>query len=367
MKKILTIGIVLFLLSCIMPISPNTASAADGSLIKNAAFSFKSAETPQRLEITFDLAQAINLSDGSSNITYEYFTKNSSGSLVTTNYKKDKTWSGYLNSYDSYPSGEHKYSSGTAGDTTYSDNVPATTIYTSTRTNASIDVAGVDAVKITVLKADGSGESLTVNSDGSTSAVQTISAPIAPVTDVHEDTGIKLDATTGQIPAGAVLVADQVATGTTYDNAKKAVSGAKNIAVYNIKLESAGVVIQPNGNVKISIPVPTNFDISHLSVHKIDGTNITATYPVTVSTTGGIEYATFETNHFSTYVLADSSPETPAAAPAPISDNIVGSTAKDVTPPTGAVQYIYFAIGLIAVSILGIIAFRRNKNENKNK
>ena len=71
--------------------------------------------------------------------------------------------------------------------------------------------------------------------------------------------------------------------------------------MFDIKLESNGVKIQPNGKVKISIPVPDNFDKSNLVVYRVADNGDKTEYAVTING----DVATFETDHFSTYVLAE--------------------------------------------------------------
>ena len=72
-------------------------------------------------------------------------------------------------------------------------------------------------------------------------------------------------------------------------------------ANYDITLKSNDTIIQPNGKVKISIPIPENFDSSRIIIYRLDESNAITEYQVTV--TNG--YATFETDHFSTYILGE--------------------------------------------------------------
>lgn len=111
------------------------------------------------LEVSFELGELIDLSDEYSNIIYEYFIDDE------VIYTKNKSWGGYLNSYDDYPYEHTQYSTG-SDEPTLSDAVPATKIYTSIKKNSTIsDVKNVTAVKVTVLRADGSGETVTITCD----------------------------------------------------------------------------------------------------------------------------------------------------------------------------------------------------------
>jgi len=151
--------------------------SANTPLIDNPVISLKITENPTRIEIIFDLLEPIDLSQGNSDIIYEYFKDDGAGNLEPLNYTKNKLWSGYLNSYATYPSGEQKYSSGYENNPLYPDAVPATTIYTSTKTSSSINVESVSAVKVTVLRADGSGEAVIIYTDGSNEDREIINAP----------------------------------------------------------------------------------------------------------------------------------------------------------------------------------------------
>ena len=315
MKKIKSLIFILLMTLSIMPVS---SYAAESNLIQDAQLSLKSTENPKRLEIICRLTEPINLSKGSSNIIYEYFTKDSLGNLEAVPYKKDKSWSGYLNSYDYYPAGEHKYSSG-AENAAYPDTVPVAKIYTSTRTSSSIDVTSIAAVRVTVLREDGSGEKVTIYSDGTTSTIEKIEVIIG---DEDKDTGIRLDTTTAELPSNTVLIANPLTTGTIYNIVSSALTdvNVNNFIAFEIKLESNGVEIQPNGMVKISIPIPEIFYNADLAVFRIDDDGTKTPYSVAETAIDGVRYITFETEHFSTYVLAD-----------------ITDTEKDETPKTGIV------------------------------
>ncbi|MDR0286344.1 MAG: hypothetical protein LBI03_01345 [Clostridiales bacterium] len=306
--------------------------AEQGDLIQDVQINLKTSENPMRLEVIFNLTETIDLSQGNSNIIYEYFSEDSSGGLEFMNYKKDKTWSGYLNTYENYPEGEIKYSSGTENNAAYSDHVPATEIYTSVKTSASIDVTNVEAVNITVLRADGSGEKVTVYKDGTVSDIELIVAPI-----IHEDkdTGIILESSTGELPAGTILVANKVESGAAYNTAKEVFENAKDFIVFNLTLQSDGVQISPDGTVRISIPIPEHFDTSNLSVYRIDEDGTTTNYPVTVTSNDGVDYATFETAHFSDYALVDESEKV-----------------QEEVPKTGDTLEVGYSIIIMAMSVM---------------
>lgn len=297
MRKIALAIMVLILLSAM----PGFAFAAESNLMEDIQIDIKSAETPNRIEISFILAEPIDLSQGNSNIIFEYFTMNDSGTLEAIRYGKDKSWSGYLNSYDNYPAGERKYSSG-KDNGQYPDQIPATKIYTSTRTNNDIDAASVAAVKVTVLRSDGSGEKVTAYSDGTAYDVEEIEADIA---DDNKSLGIIMESTTSELPADTILVANELTSGTIYEKASSLLTDAKHFIAIDITLESGGAKIQPDGKVRISIPIPDYFSGTNLAVYRIGDDGSKIPYPVIITAGEGTSYATFEADHFSAYILAE--------------------------------------------------------------
>ena len=130
--------------------------------------------------------------------------------------------------------------------------------------------------------------------------------------------------------------------------------------VYDIELLSDGVKIQPNGKVKISIPVPTEYNKSNLVVYRVADNGDKTEYTVTVNG----DVATFETDHFSTYVLAEkeikqNTGNTETTQTKPVTE----VRKKDDTPKTGTTASIYFMIPVTVISAIGIIAFRRKETK----
>lgn len=142
------------------------------------------------------------------------------------------------------------------------------------------------------------------------------------IVDVNEDsnyfiacedteTGIKLDTKNSNLPKTVELVVDKVTNGKIYSTVSTTLNNdVTKLYVYDISLESDGVEIQPNGKVKISIPVPNDIYNSKLVIYRITENGEKIEYTATIETIDNIKYATFETDHFSTYVLAEKSAET---------------------------------------------------------
>lgn len=125
-----------------------------------------------------------------------------------------------------------------------------------------------------------------------------------PETIKKEDTstGIKLDTTSNVISGNIVLSSIKVTEHGILNTVKTALKRVSDkYTVYDINLLENNVKIQPNGKVKISIPIPSDYNKQRLAVYRIDSDEEKTEYAVTVEE----GYATFETNHFSTYVLAE--------------------------------------------------------------
>ena len=141
-----------------------------------------------------------------------------------------------------------------------------------------------------------------------------------------ETTNIKIDTTTAVLPANTQLVANEIKEGETYNLATTVLKDlVNNMYVYDITVRSNGVKVQPNGAVKVSIPIPEGLDTNNLVVYRIDEEGNKTEYTVTVETIDKTQYATFETDHFSTYVLGEKVNTTTAIA----------EGEKDDTPKTG--------------------------------
>lgn len=120
-------------------------------------------------------------------------------------------------------------------------------------------------------------------------------------TKTDNKTNIKLEASSGMIPDNTIMNIIEINSGETFNKIKNILSEIKNFKVFDITLKVNDTNIQPNGKVKISIPIPAGFDASRLIVYRVDENNTKTEYQVTV--TNG--YATFVTDHFSTYVLGE--------------------------------------------------------------
>jgi hypothetical protein len=127
-----------------------------------------------------------------------------------------------------------------------------------------------------------------------------------------------LSADPGVIPADTTLSVSKLVSGKEYDAAKLAVqSVASHMAVFSIDLlDDSNVKIEPDstvGMVTITTDVPKGFNTDRLAVYRL---NDTGYVKLNSSVAGG--KITFQTDHFSTYVIveekeAEVTPSTTAA------------------------------------------------------
>ena len=182
------------------------------------------------------------------------------------------------------------------------------------------------------------------------------------VTKTDTKTNIKLNTTTDVIPDTIQLVAEEVKSGDSYNTVVKAIGNdVEKFVLYDISLINNNAKIQPNGKVKISIPVPEGYNTSKIVVYRIaeDGTK---TKYDTIIDNG---YITFETDHFSNYVVAEEKTKAVETPISSIADNKEPNTSNesklDNEPKTGEVAIkLFIGIGLVAFVILIV----NNKKKN---
>ena len=118
------------------------------------------------------------------------------------------------------------------------------------------------------------------------------------------DSGITVSGTENTIPKNAILKVESVSEGNMYETIQK-LADTSNIVLFDIKLVDSMTnrAVQPNGFVKVSIPIPAQF---------VSQTNLTVFYYNDV--TGKIKdmkaviedgYLSFYTNHFSAYFVGN--------------------------------------------------------------
>ncbi len=177
------------------------------------------------------------------------------------------------------------------------------------------------------------------------------------------DKNVRLDTTTDVVPENTVIEVKTIEKSNI-----TVLEDDMNFVAYDIKLKSNGVEIQPNGKVKISIPVPDGFDTSRLVVYRIEEDGNKVEYKVNIVTIDNKKYAQFETEHFSTYVLAETTvaPVTPAT---PTNPDTTEAPSKpehilDDTPKTGRYSILPY---LVVTGIIISLILVKNKNKKRVK
>lgn len=121
------------------------------------------------------------------------------------------------------------------------------------------------------------------------------------ITKKDSNTNIKLEASSNIIPENTIMNVIEITSGETFNQIKNNFTKIEKIKAFDITLKVDDTKIQPNGKVKISIPIPVDFDDSKLVIYRFDKDETKTEYKVIVVN----GYATFETDHFSTYVLGE--------------------------------------------------------------
>ncbi len=127
------------------------------------------------------------------------------------------------------------------------------------------------------------------------------------IEDTDDNSGIMLEATTNVLPYNATLSVTAITSGASFNSVNTILGDSVNgIVAYDISLLSYDAEVQPSGLVKIYLPIPAGFDLNRLTVYYINTKNNTKeAYVIKIETIAGKKYAVFETNHFSTYALAE--------------------------------------------------------------
>ncbi|MDR1293321.1 MAG: NEAT domain-containing protein [Clostridiales Family XIII bacterium] len=121
------------------------------------------------------------------------------------------------------------------------------------------------------------------------------------------NTGITIEAGGGALPDGAKFDVAPVAPGAdAYARGKDILAdvGTK-FALYDISLSSSNVKVQPNGTVKVSLPVPAGMNAGRVAVYRIEDSG--AKTLLTSEVSGG--NLSFYTDHFSLFAIVERAEE----------------------------------------------------------
>lgn len=144
----------------------------------------------------------------------------------------------------------------------------------------------------------------TVKEDGNIMGTILLKKEVKDIAKEDSSTGIKLDCNTQVIPSDVELIVEKIEEGKEYDVVAKSLSTkVEKFIAYDISLISKNVKVQPSGKVKISLPIPEGYDTNKILVFRVEENGDKTEYETTVEN----KYVTFETDHFSNYVLAQES------------------------------------------------------------
>lgn len=194
--------------------------------------------------------------------------------------------------------------------------------------------------------------------------------PIEVETVTNKDTNIELEYAEDIMPNDIRLEVDKIEKDANYDKIEKELKEVSRFELFDINLLKNGEKIQPNGKVKLRIPIPEEFDKERLAVYRIEETE-KIEYDITIVKINGKEFVQFETDHFSNYVLAEKKKENNT------DNNLDNNKNNDTTnvdnnmdksidtkdeleePKTGTNSINIIIISLLTTSIVGYIVCKR--------
>ncbi len=173
-----------------------------------------------------------------------------------------------------------------------------------------------------------------------------------------KETNVKVEG--DNIPKGATLEVEKITSGDSYTLISNRLEGRTSKFVsYEITLENSNVAVQPNGKVKVYLPLPDEFNTSKLMVYRIENDNLIE-YMVSIEEVNGVKYATFETDHFSKYVLAEVEQKEQKPNEQEDIEKDKGQE-KDDTPKTGTLSFVGIVSIAIILSIAGLLIIKKRK------
>lgn len=171
-------------------------------------------------------------------------------------------------------------------------------------TSSNAAVATVENGKVTALKA---GEAVITAKVGNLTATCKVTVPkfsTKPVKNEDKDTRVKVEIPANVVPVDTKLLVVPImeSNATVFNKVKTALNGTvEKFKSFDISLECENKKIQPNGKVKVTMDIPTDYDDGRVLVYRIleDGTLQDMEAIVNGNT------ISFETDHFSLYAVAE--------------------------------------------------------------
>lgn len=170
--------------------------------------------------------------------------------------------------------------------------------------------------------------------------------PVVKTTDVKTD--ITITPADNSIPLDTLIKAEKLTSGTEYEKVIKALD-VENHETFDLTLYSNSISKNiKTGKFEVKIPVSDTLKDKTLIVYYVGADNKVEEHEVTVKD----GYATFTTDHFSIYTLAEKKvvEETPINTP---------TGEKDETPKTGTIDIISYVLVATFISSVGIIVLKK--------
>lgn len=162
------------------------------------------------------------------------------------------------------------------------------------------------------------------------------------------------------------LKTSKITEGETYKTIKSSLSSSKFYA-YDITTMFEDKTIQPNGKVKVKIPLPNDIDSTKTTIYSISEKGEKTEIKQVIETINNQKYATFETNHLSTYVIAEKSTDKNNTPQGVNNNNNKNDTTKATgkIPKTGIVKNINILLIVLAI-LISVITYNRYKKIKDN-
>lgn len=187
--------------------------------------------------------------------------------------------------------------------------------------------------------------------------------PVVTTSDVETD--ITITPADNSIPLDTLIKANKLTSGAEYEKVIKALD-VENHETFDLTLYSNSISKNINsGDFEVKIPVPDALKGKTLIVYYVGPDNEVEEHEVTVKD----GYATFTTDHFSIYTLAEKKVveetpnNTPTNTPEEVPEQTPAKGEKDDTPKTGTVDIIGYVLAVTIISALGIVVL--SKKETK--
>lgn len=230
-------------------------------------------------------------------------------------------------------------------DGTLPENPEEFTTYTTTVYDCKGDIVLKDIDSISVLKTGlyvvGKSNEENVFGYYALAKITDMPLPLNPNTTTLSDGTNNIKITAGQnvLPLQSKLKVVLLSSGDKFNTAATSLNSYEKFTAYDISLLVASAKVQPNGKIKISLPIPAGYDKTRISIAYVDDNGKVTTITSTING----EFIEFETDHLSTYAVVQ---------------------AKTPVPATGDNLILFIVLGSLAI-LLAIFGVIKNRKEQQ--